>query len=259
MHGSPGTLPNKQFLYVRLLTCTFTVTGKYKIWIDATIVAESPTNSSLKTAGRIRYFNTSGVQTANSGYIYNVASSDIVYIKEVTNTNDVTVNEFEVTFNVTGLTYTDISSVGYMQINMRYYTTCGGQAYLVGESYPMYSWQANTTPCLRNDKVWINPPNGSTYGSIAGTNAMGICNLPGSWVNPETHSVRIFDITGGGNTELTGSPFLVENTGARSISLLQVGNKYRFEYSNRRATFPPYPYGTQTCITPNPTIEIWQF
>lgn len=98
-----------------------------------------------------------------------------------------------------------------MMLSMRYYTSCGGQAYTTGESYAMQTANSNQNPCTRNDKVWINPPSSGIWGSIAGTNAVGICNFPGSWVNPETHSVAIFDITGGGNVQISGSPFLVEN------------------------------------------------
>ena len=261
-------------------TATYTVIGKYKILVDATVLTENPLNNALKTAGRINYYDLNGSLTSTSGWVYNIAASDIVYVRETVNSNLEPVNEYEVTFRATGLDYNAINSTGYMMLNLRYYTSCGGQASSPGLSPAMYSWGSNTNPCIRNDKVWINPPGGSSWGSIAGTNFIYFCNIP-NYVNPDTHVVSIYDITAGTNT-LVGTEEIL-NTGAKSLSYLQVGKTYRFEYKNRwyrrtndgispATNYPfnlagntsPVPpnitrFGEIRCTNYTPTIEIWQF
>lgn len=247
-------------------TGEYKLSAKFRILLDAQVLTQSPTNANNKTVGRVRIMDGNTQVDPTTGYHqYNIAASDIVYIKESLNNGGVPCNEYEVSFSAT-FTYAQVPQLSgtNFRLSLRYYTICGGQAYVTSEGSPFYTANIESDPCKRNDKVWINPAYSGMYAAIAGTNGLlgqgPVCNWP-NYVNPCTHEISIYDITNGSYT-LVGQETLL-NTGFKSLSYLQVGKKYRFEYNNRKNQTcdfgAPPQYGTLSCRTPFKTIEDWQF
>jgi hypothetical protein len=63
-------------------------------------------------------------------------------------------------------------------------------------SYSLFIGGTSTAPCLRIDRVYVNPPSSGVLGSVAGCNAFGQCSIAGYTV-PNDHDIEFIPISGG--------------------------------------------------------------
>lgn len=182
-----------------------------------------------------------GVKTANSTLYYN-DSIPIVITPKGGGTYEISHSYMA---NVSGLAYN--GSTTWIS-GLRLTTNCPGiyKNANVETNFPIA--KNLSSPCSRNDKVYINPP---LPASLTGVHAVGACNNP-TYKWPTHHKVDVYDVTGGGKTLVNSE--LVPFMGVNLLPNLEFGKKYRFEYRNA-----VFSNNIQTCATSTPFVETWQF
>lgn len=180
------------------ITKEFTCNVGYRFVVQYKITSEFYpllTNSSgQQSKGRIRLLNSSGVQvyitpTSSINPILSIQNNGVVG----QNSNGDDMNEFLVTYRSEIISEATYNLAASVQSNLTCYTDCLNYATLIIGFSPQQQvegYTQNTMPCLRVDKVFWSPRNGSTPPSLAGCNPVGSLCFPYGYVYPAKQEVQ---------------------------------------------------------------------
>lgn len=198
----PGTSEFSQVLVS--ITKEYTCNVGYRFVIQYKITSEFypllTSGTGQPSKGRIKLVNSSGNQvyitpTSMTNPVTNIQNNGMVG----QNSNGADLNEFLVTYRseiVSESTYNLSSAV---QCNLTCYTDCSNYPTLnIGFSsqQQITGLEQNSLPCLRIDKVYWNPRNGSSPPSLAGCDPVGSSCFPYGYVFPNKQEIQFLNSSG---------------------------------------------------------------
>jgi len=171
---------------------------KYKIISEFT--PQLTNGGSLFSRGRIKLVNGVGTQ------VYITSTSTINQVSSIvnngtagTNSNGDPMYEFIIQYRSEVINESTYNLSAAVQSNLTCYTDCSNYATLnIGFSSQQQTSgsQQNTQPCLRVDKVYWNPRNGSTPPYLAGCDPVGSSCFPYGYVYPQKQEIEFLNSSG---------------------------------------------------------------
>ncbi len=192
----PGSSEFSQILVS--ITSEFTCGTGYRFVVQYKITSEFypllNNGSGLLSKGRIKLVNSSGGQvyitpTSTVNPVLTIQNNGVV--GQNSNLDDL--NEFLVTYRSEIISEATYNLSTAVQSNLTCYTDCTNYATLnIGFStqQQVTGSQQNTQPCLRIDKVYWSPRNGSTPPSLAGADPIGSNCFPYGYIFPNKQEIE---------------------------------------------------------------------